>query len=92
MDEADIEAILDGEFEEDDDLDDEEEETEDDAADRLRAEITDRFDDDNSRLGLVQVYVTDKNFVRQTNPDLSKLVQTCISLSKLILYGYYKLV
>ena len=55
MDETDIEGILDGEFDEDDDLDDEEEETEEDAADRLRSEIVDRFDEDNARLGIVQV-------------------------------------
>ena len=55
MDETDIEGILDGEFDEDDDLDDEEEETEEDAADRLRSEIVDRFDEDNAKLGIVQV-------------------------------------
>jgi predicted metal-dependent peptidase len=56
MDEEDIEGILNGEFEEDEDLEDEEEETEEDAADRLRAEISDRFDEENGRMGIVQVY------------------------------------
>ena len=55
MDETDIEGLLDAEFDEDEDLDEEEEETEEDAVDRLRSEIVDRFDEDNARLGVVQV-------------------------------------
>ena len=55
MDETDIEGLLDAEFDEDEDPDEEEEETEEDAVDRLRSEIVDRFDEDNARLGVVQV-------------------------------------
>ena len=55
MNEEEIEAILDGEFEEDNDLEEEDEEEEEEAADRIKSDIADRYDDDNSRLSVVQV-------------------------------------